>query len=149
MTCQTITVNVANLELDWGGLLLQDGLADDSSSVKLEFTGGDVEIKTSGTGKYSIVYTNNNTMGELTLLMNDGSPMAAKLRALQFSNFGRREDFEIRDLLNGEVFTMSCAGFKNRAGKIWGNNADGTSEFIFNFAAVDGYVAATNLQTVE
>ena len=149
MTCRTVTVNLANLEIDWGGLLLQDGLADDASAVELEFTGDDVEIKTSGTGKYSIVYTNNNTMGELTLLMNDGSPMAARLREIQFSNFGRREDLEIRDLLNGEAFTMSCTGFKNRAGKIWGNNADGTSEFIFNFAAVDGYVAATNLQTVE
>lgn len=144
--CTTITVNLSNIEVDWGGILLEDGLADDAEAMALEFTGDDVEIKTSATGKYAIVYTNNNTKGEVTLLINNGTPIAARLREIQMNNFGRRENLEIRDLLNGEVFTLACAGFKNRAGKTWGNNNEGTSEFVLNFSRVDGYVAATVLQ---
>ena len=148
MTCNTLTVNLANIEIDWGGTLLQDGLADDPSAVSLEFTGDDVEIKVSATGKYGIAYTNNNTTGEVTMIFNNGTPVMAKLRDWMFSNFARRESLEIRDLLNGEVFTLTCAGFKNRAQMVWGNNSDGTTEVVFNFTSVDGYVAATVLQEV-
>ena len=148
MTCNTLTVNLANIEIDWGGLLLEDGLADDPSAVSMEFTGDDVEIKVSATGKYGVVYTNNNTTGEVTMIFNNGTPVMAKLRDWMFSNFARREPLEIRDLLNGEVFTLSCAGFKNRAPMVWGNNSDGTTEVVFNFTSVDGYVAATVLQEV-
>jgi hypothetical protein len=148
MDCTTLTVNLENMEFDWGGYLLQDGLAADPAAAVLEFTGDDVEIKTSATGKYGVVYTNNNTQGTLTLLMNNGTPQMARLRDWMFNKFGRRETFEVRDLLNGEVFTMSCAGFQNRAGMTWGNNAEGTTEVVLNFTAVSGYIAATNLQEV-
>ena len=145
-TCTTLTVNLSNIEIEWGGYLLQDGLADDSSAVEVEFTGDDVEIKASATGKYGVVYTNNNTTGEVTMVFNEGTPQMAKIREWAFSNFNRRETLEVRDLLNGEVFTLNCAGLKNRPGKVWGNNADGTTEVVFNFTSVDGYVAASVLQ---
>ena len=149
MACNTLTVNLANIEVDWDGIMLQDGLADDPSALALEFTGDDVEIKVSATGKFGIVYTNNNTKGELTGIFNNGTPVMAKLRDIMFNNFARRGDLEIRDLLNGETFTLACAGFMKRAPMTWGNNSDGTSECKWNFTSVEGYVGATVLQDPE